>query len=68
MQVHKTRTGVVVLKLGSIRQTVSLSKSAKQRLKWVDYYHAHGNNARLTCRHFGIAYQTFYHYYNQFKL
>ena len=64
----QTRTGVVVPKLGSIRQTVSLSKSAKQRLKWVDYYHAHGNNARLTCRHFGIAHRTSYRYYNRFKL
>ena len=64
----QTRIGVVLPKLGSIRQTVSLSKSAKQRLNWVDYYHAHGNNARLTCRHFGIAHRTFYRYYNRLKL
>jgi putative transposase len=51
-----------------LKQSVSLSKDAKQRLKWVDYYHAHGNNARLTCRHFGIAHRTFYRYYNRFKL
>ena len=29
---------------------VELSKKAKQRLKWFDYYHSHGQNARLTCR------------------
>lgn len=64
----QTRIGVVVPKLGSIKATVSLSKQAKQRLKWVDYYHTHHNNARLTCRHFGIAHRTFYRYYNRFKL
>lgn len=26
----------------------------------MDYYKAHGNNAALTCRHFGISRQTFY--------
>ncbi len=63
----QTRTGVVVPRLGSIKTTSSLSKDAKQRLKWVDYYHAHTNNARLTCRHYGIAHRTFYRYYNRFK-
>ena len=64
----QTRIGVVVPKLGSIKDTVSLSKEARLRLKWIDYYQAHGNNARLTCRHFGIAHRTFYRYYNRFKL
>ena len=27
-----------------------LSKQARQRLKWFDYYNCHGHNARLTCR------------------
>ena len=39
---------------------VTLSKQAKQRLKWFDYYNAHDQNARLTCRYFGISPQTFY--------
>src|SRR5512136_1765915 len=39
---------------------VGLSKPARQRLKWFDYYHSHGCNARLTCRYFGISPQTFY--------
>ncbi|HEV2402583.1 MAG TPA: integrase core domain-containing protein [Candidatus Saccharimonadales bacterium] len=42
-------------KLKQIRQTVTLSKEAKLRLTWVDYYHAHGKNAALVGRHFGIA-------------
>ena len=63
----QTRIGVVVPKLGSIKATVSLSKAAKQRLKWVDYYQTNGGNARLTCRHFGITHRTFYRYYNRFK-
>jgi putative transposase len=37
-----------------------LSREARARLKWMDYYRSHGHNARLTCRHFGIAPQTFY--------
>lgn len=64
----QTRIGTVVPKLGSVKTTVSLSKEAKQRLKWVDFYHAHNNNARLTCRHFGLAHRTFYRYYQRFKL
>jgi len=36
-----------------------LSKQARQRLKWMDYYQ-HNGNARLTCRHFDISPQTFY--------
>jgi transposase InsO family protein len=37
-----------------------LSKKARQRLKWFDYYKSHNQNARLTCRYFGISPQTFY--------
>lgn len=64
----QARTGVVVPKLSSIKNTLSLSKSAKVRLKWIDYYSSHGNNARLTCRHFGLAHRTFYRYYNRYKV
>jgi hypothetical protein len=58
----QTWIGTMVPKLGSIKTTVKLSKEAKQRLKWIDYYHTHDNNVRLTCRHFGIAHRTFYRY------
>ncbi len=64
----QTRIGMVVPKLGRIKTTVSLSREARQRLKWIDYYHTHSNNARLTCRHYGIAHRSFYRYYNRFKL
>jgi putative transposase len=37
-----------------------LSKKARQRLKWFEYYYSHDQNARLTCRHFDISPQTFY--------
>ena len=37
-----------------------LSPEAKKRLKWFDYYAGHGENASLTCRHFGISRSTFY--------
>lgn len=37
-----------------------LSRDAKRRLQWMDFYYLHGHNARLTCRHFGITPQTFY--------
>ena len=33
---------------------------ARQRLKWIDYYTAHGRHAALTYRYFGISRQTFY--------
>lgn len=48
-------SGVLRLKLAP-----ELSKEATKRLKWFDYYHSHGGNARLTCRYYGISPQTFY--------
>jgi len=42
------------------RYTTDLSKQAQKRVKWFDYYYSHGENARLTCRYFGISPQTFY--------
>ena len=46
--------------LRQIKQTVTLTKSAKLHLAWFDYYNAHGRNAALTCRHFGIAKSGFF--------
>lgn len=59
---------LVMPALGRLKQGVSLTKQAKLHLAWVDYYHSHGNNARLTCRHFGIAHKSFYRYYQRFKV
>ena len=44
-----------------------LSKQARQRLKWFDYYNSHGHNARLTCRYFGISPQTFYRWRRRYN-
>ena len=42
-----------------------LSKDAQRRLKWMDYYHKHGN-ARLTCRYYGISPTTFHKWRRRF--
>ena len=44
----------------------NLSKCAKQRLKWIDYYNQCGN-ASKTCRHFDIPPKTFYKWYKRFN-
>src|SRR5215468_4337341 len=43
-----------------------LSPAARRRLKWMDYYAAHGRNARRTCRHFDISPQTFYRWWRRY--
>lgn len=42
-----------------LRKNANLSKSARQRLKWMDYYFK-CENVSLTCRYFGISRKTFY--------
>jgi len=44
-----------------------LSREAKRRLKWMDYYEANERNARLTCRHFDISPQTFYRWLRRYR-
>ena len=44
-----------------------LSKTARQRLKWFDYYNSHDHNVSLTCRHFGIARKTFYYWQPRYE-
>lgn len=63
----QTRIGTVVPNLSRIKQTTSLSREAKLRLSWIDYYHAHGNNAALTCRHYGIARSCFHKWLKRFQ-
>jgi putative transposase len=48
------------------RLEIELSKNAKRRLGWFDYYRQHSSNARLTCRHFGISPQTFYRWLKRY--
>jgi transposase InsO family protein len=48
-----------------------LGAEAKKRLKWFDWHRANGENVSLTCRHFGIARETFYRWkrrYDPFDL
>lgn len=52
--------GKILPELSKVRSATTLSKAAKQRLQWMDYYQSHGKNARLTCRHFGISPDVFY--------
>ncbi len=54
----------------SLTSLPTLSKEAKRRLAWMDYYRKCGNAAK-TCRHFGIARETFYEWkrrYNPYHL
>ena len=54
---------VTALAPGALRLAkapVELSKTARQRLKWFEFYDSHGGNISLTCRHFGIGRQTYY--------
>jgi len=50
-----------------LRKAADLSRGASRRLKWFDYYLAHGHNARLTCRHFDISPQTFYRWKRRYN-
>jgi hypothetical protein len=55
MQVHRgKRPGSGRL----ARAGVELSREARVRLAWMDFYRRYRNVAR-TCRHFGISRQTF---------
>jgi transposase InsO family protein len=50
-----------------ILKTKSISKLARKRLEWLDWYRSHGSNAELTCRHFGISKSVFYRWKNRFN-
>jgi len=49
------------------RRIADLSREARKRLGWFDYYGGHGRNARQTCRHFGISPDTFYHWKRRYR-
>lgn len=44
-----------------------LSPDARRRLKWMDYYQAHGRNAARTARYFGISRKTFYVWWRRYR-
>jgi transposase len=54
---------------GSVRisKLQAISKDAKKRLGWIDYY-LKVKNGRLTCRHFGISPSLFYKWLKRFNL
>lgn len=52
---------------GRLAGVSELSRMAKLRLKWMDYYQAHGENAALTCRYHGISRQTFYRWKRRYN-
>lgn len=58
--------GTIVPKAALLKNT-KLSKQAKQRLKWMDFYESHQHNARLTCRHFGISPDVFYRWKRRYR-
>lgn len=47
--------------------TDKLTEKAKQRIKIIDWYKAHGNNLSLTARHFGIGRMTLHRWIKRFK-
>ena len=49
-----------------VRLNCTLGRAARQHVAWLDYYRAHGANAALTCRHFGISRQTFYRWQRRY--
>ena len=42
-----------------------LSRQARSRLRFLDFYRSHGSNVSLTCRHFGISRPTFYRWFHR---
>jgi len=69
MYLHATTTyGSLIPGSEYIRSLVrqgTVSKDAAKRLRWMDHY-ARGQNARQTCRYFGISPQTFYRWKNRY--
>ena len=62
MQVHngKARGSSRLARIG-----VELSREARVRLGWMDFYRR-THNAAWTCRHFGISRQTFYRWQRRY--
>lgn len=54
-------------KIYHLSKTTNLSREARKRLKWFDWYRSHGQNVALTCRHFGISRKIFYKWKRRFN-
>src|SRR3972149_5006754 len=59
--------GLNIPKAVSSVRCLELSKEAKHRVRIREWYAAHGENASLTCRHFGISRDTFYRWRRRFE-
>ncbi|MEM4360205.1 MAG: helix-turn-helix domain-containing protein, partial [Candidatus Bilamarchaeaceae archaeon] len=59
--------GSIIPRSRCLAKIPSLSRTARLRLRWIDYYNSHGSNASLTCRHFGISRQTFYRWKRRYE-
>lgn len=59
MRIVSAKTGAMI-SLGRRQLPAALSREARVRLSWLDWYTQHGCNASRTCRRFGISRQTFY--------
>lgn len=51
--------------LPRVRCGPELSRAARARLAWMDFYRTH-HNAALTCRRFGLSRQTFYRWWRRY--
>ena len=49
-----------------LRVAPPLSREARRRLGWIDYYVQHGRNASQTIRHFDIGRETFYRWWRRY--
>jgi len=59
-------SGIATGTLRLARLELDITREGKARLAWFEYYHQHQDNARLTCRHFGISPQTFYRWLRRY--
>jgi len=57
--------GVAIPKAAKIAKITGLSKEAKRRLKWIDYY-LKRKSVVDTCHHFDITRSLFYKWYNRY--
>lgn len=59
--------GNILIGARKLSKIPKLSKEAKRRLGWMDWYDDHGKNGRLTCRHFGLSPDVFYRWKNRYN-
>ena len=48
------------------RAAPSLSRETRQRLRYMEFYLAHGRHVRLTCRHFGLSTDHLYRWWRRY--